>query len=153
MPSILISEEGFIALPNIVFTAMLVVFYYAFYICHVKAWRSSRSFHGPTTQQNSPGRYWYRTHPAVQRGRMQPRREAFLPLTQGFYSQHAIRLRGKFSSKIVLLATYMYSTVILFGLLSDFFMTSSENDTSLSKLRSDFCTNFHAYCFLKVLHM
>ena len=39
MPSILISEEGFIDLsPNIVFTATLVVFYYAFYRCHVKVW-------------------------------------------------------------------------------------------------------------------
>ena len=45
MPSILVSEEGFIVLPNIVFTATLVVFYYAFYRCHVKVWRSSRSFY------------------------------------------------------------------------------------------------------------
>jgi len=48
MPSILISEEGFIALPNIVFTAMRVVFYYAFFRCHVKCgavWRSSRHFY------------------------------------------------------------------------------------------------------------
>jgi hypothetical protein len=45
MPSILISEEGFIALTYIIFTATLVVFYYALYSCHVKVWRSSRSFH------------------------------------------------------------------------------------------------------------
>ena len=40
MLSILISEG-----PYIVITAMLVVFHYVFYRCHVKMWRSSRSFH------------------------------------------------------------------------------------------------------------
>jgi hypothetical protein len=49
MPSILISEgagEGILSLlPNIVFTATLVIFYYALYKCRVKVWRSSRSFH------------------------------------------------------------------------------------------------------------